>query len=132
VVGIPPLSIGRALKAQRVKLPKALSVGEETLARDLTARRINFTREYEFCPGRKWRFDFVIFDVPKLDGASLAIEVEGGTHSRGRHTRASGFAADIEKYNTAALMGWVVLRYTTTMVKSGAVGEKVAQLMGMT
>jgi very-short-patch-repair endonuclease len=113
----------------RIRIPKALSKGEETFALHMNARRINYRREYEFCPGRKWRFDFVIFNVPGLNGSSLAIEVEGGLHSHGRHLRPKGFQSDIEKYNTAALMGWVVLRFTTQMVMSGAAELQVAKLM---
>lgn len=67
-------------------------------------------REYRFHHERKWRFDFAYPD--KL----LAIEVEGGTWSGGRHTRGSGFEKDCEKYNAAALRGWRVLRFTPKMI----------------
>lgn len=70
-------------------------------------------REYRFHPKRKWRFDAAF---PEL---KLAIELEGGVWTRGRHTRGSGFTADCEKYNHAAVMGWRVLRFTGAMVKSG-------------
>jgi len=60
--------------------------------------------EHVFCPTRKWRFDFAWKDK------KLALEVEGGVFTGGRHTRGAGFRNDIEKYNTAALMGWMVLR----------------------
>lgn len=66
--------------------------------------------EYRFHPVRRWRFDFA---VPEH---MLAIEVEGGSYVQGRHTRGKGFAADMEKYNTATLMGWSVLRYTPQQV----------------
>ena len=42
----------------------------------------------------------------------IAIESEGGTWIGGRHTRGVGFANDAEKYNEAAALGWIVLRYT--------------------
>jgi hypothetical protein len=44
----------------------------------------------------------------------IALEVEGGTFSGGRHTRGKGYAQDCEKYNALQLNGWIVLRYTTT------------------
>ena len=60
--------------------------------------------EYKFHPKRKWRADFAILS------ANLLIEVEGGAYSNGRHTRGSGFIADIEKYNAALLAGFRVYR----------------------
>jgi len=42
----------------------------------------------------------------------IAVEVEGGVWSRGRHVRGAGYLADLEKYNAAVVMGWRVLRYT--------------------
>jgi hypothetical protein len=42
----------------------------------------------------------------------IALEVEGGVWTRGRHTRGKGFLGDMEKYNAAALGGWCVLRVT--------------------
>ena len=62
--------------------------------------------EYRFHPERLWRFDYAI------PGMMVAIEIEGGVWTIGRHTRGSGFIKDMEKYNAAAIMGWKVLRYT--------------------
>lgn len=69
--------------------------------------------EFQFHPKRKWRFDFC------WPSSKLAIEVEGGTHSGGRHTRGEGYAQDCEKYNTASAMGWTMFRFTGDMIKSG-------------
>lgn len=62
--------------------------------------------EVKFHESRRWRFDFAWPD------AMVAVEIEGGTWSRGRHTRGSGFIADCDKYNAAAVLGWRVLRFT--------------------
>ena len=70
-------------------------------------------REHKFHSDRRWRFDFAWPSV------MLAVEVEGGTRSQGRHTRHVGFEQDCEKYNAAALAGWRVLRFTGTMVRDG-------------
>lgn len=63
-------------------------------------------REYRFHPTRRWRFDYA------LPSYRIALEVEGGVWTGGRHTSPKGFLGDIEKYNTATLMGWRVFRVT--------------------
>ncbi len=60
--------------------------------------------EFRFHGVRKWRFDY------SWPTHKLALEVEGGVFAKGRHSRGAGFRADLEKYNTAAAMGWRVLR----------------------
>ena len=62
--------------------------------------------ELKFHPTRKWRFDYAIPEH------RIAIEVEGGVWTGGRHTRPAGFLKDITKYNQAALLGWRVFRVT--------------------
>ncbi len=62
--------------------------------------------EHRFCDGRQWRFDYACLE------AAIAIEVEGGIWTQGRHSRGAGMLRDMEKYNTAQLFGWIVLRYT--------------------
>lgn len=63
-------------------------------------------KEFKFHPTRKWRFDYAI------PAHKIAIEVEGGVWTGGRHTSPKGFLNDMEKYNTATLMGWRVFRTT--------------------
>jgi very-short-patch-repair endonuclease len=130
ILGVQAMS-GTSALTNRVKLPKPLSKGEETFALHMKARGLQPVREHEFCPGRKWRFDFAFLNVPKLGGGSLAVEIEGGTRSGGRHSRHAGYSSDIEKYNTASLMGWTVLRFTTQMVLSGEAERQVAKVMGV-
>lgn len=64
-------------------------------------------RQHRFYPNRRWAFDFA-WPLYKV-----AVEIEGGVWSGGRHTRAAGFIKDCEKYNAAVLMGWRVLRFPT-------------------
>jgi very-short-patch-repair endonuclease len=71
--------------------------------------------EFRFHPKRRWRFDFA------FPSQMVALEVEGGVWSHGRHTRGSGYVKDLEKYNAAAALGWQVLRVTPQQVRSGAV-----------
>jgi len=80
-----------------------------------------FEREYRFHPVRRWRFDFANPEI------KLALEVEGATWAQGRHTRGSGFEKDCEKYNTAALMGWRVLRFPSGWVDDGRALDAVEQ-----
>ena len=89
---------------------------ETALSIELEIGKISgFAMEYKFHPTRRWRFDFC---WPQ-DDIMLAVEVEGGTWSGGRHTRGSGFEKDCEKYNEAALLGYTVLRVTADQVRNG-------------
>jgi len=65
---------------------------------------VSLIPEYKFYEGRKWRMDYA------LPESKLFIEVEGGVFTNGRHTRGKGFMNDMEKYNTAAAMGWKMIR----------------------
>lgn len=67
---------------------------------------VDTEREYQFHATRKWRFDYAIIEH------KIAIEVEGGVWTQGRHTRPKGFLGDMDKYNAAAQNGWRVLRVT--------------------
>ena len=71
---------------------------------------VEWEREYRFHPVRRWRFDFA--DTSQ----KIAIECEGGTWSKGRHTRGSGFEKDCIKYAEAAILGWTVIRVTSSIV----------------
>jgi hypothetical protein len=73
-------------------------------------------REFLFHNKRKWRFDLA---WPEL---LIAVEVEGGIWTGGRHVRGEGYEADCEKYNEAQLAGWMVLRFTPGMIKKGKAG----------
>lgn len=59
--------------------------------------------EHRFHPTRKWRVDW-------FHESGVAIEIEGSVWTQGRHTRGSGFLADIEKYNALAEQGILLFR----------------------
>ena len=84
-------------------------------------------REYKFASalGRKWRFDVA------WPECKVAVELEGGVYSGGRHTRGKGFEGDLLKLNQAALLGWRVLRFTSKMLDDdpAACIEQVRQLL---
>lgn len=67
---------------------------------------VECVKELRFHPERMWRFDYAI---PSL---RIAIEIDGGIWVQGRHNRASGYIGDMEKFNAAASLGWVVLKFT--------------------
>lgn len=92
---------------------------EDRLALQIKAHGLPIPdRELAFHPTRRWRFDFA---WPEF---MVAVEVDGGVWTGGRHTRGKGFEADAEKLNAAAALGWRVFRYTPTRVRSGyAVNE---------
>jgi very-short-patch-repair endonuclease len=62
--------------------------------------------EFRFSETRKWRFDFA------FPAHRVAVEVEGGVFTRGRHTRPIGYLKDLEKYSHAAALGWRLIRCT--------------------
>lgn len=72
----------------------------------MTDLKVECVKEHKFHPKRRWRFDYAIPEY------KIALEVEGGVWTGGRHIRAQGFLGDMEKYNTATLMGWRVFRTT--------------------
>lgn len=80
----------------------------------LTCNGLAFVREYQFDKAnkRKWRIDYYL---PELN---LAIEVEGGVWSNGRHVRGKGFLKDMDKYNAITVAGIKLLRIDTDRLNS--------------
>jgi len=68
--------------------------------------------EYRFCE-RRFRFDWA------WPEQKVALEMEGGVWTRGRHTRPQGYERDCEKYSLAAILGWRVIRVTPRMLEDG-------------
>ena len=109
------------------KIPAALSRGEEAFALAWRAIRGQlFEREHVFNPTRKWRFDFA------WPAAKVAVEIDGGTWGNGRHSRGAGYAADCEKLNNAAMLGWCVIRLTPAMIEDKWIAAIKAVLEGRT
>ena len=99
---------------------------EATLALQLRGAGITgWEREYRFAFPRQWRFDFAF---PEL---KIAVEIDGGTWVRGRHSRGAGVRADCEKTSMAALMGWRILRVDTDHVNDGIALRWVQQAVGV-
>jgi hypothetical protein len=63
--------------------------------------------EYKFHEKRRWRIDYYFEHQEK----KVALEIEGGVFTKGRHTRGSGFVKDMEKYNEVSKHGIFLIRY---------------------
>ena len=92
-------------------------IANALLEMHMTELGLPFLREFQFCPGRKWRFDYLLKD------GKTAIEIEGAIFTGGRHTRGAGFQRDMEKYNTATALGFRVYRFSTQDVLKGRAKE---------
>ena len=108
--------LGNNPKAKAVvnKVKKAQQV--DTLHSKVLAQLVGFPApavELVFHPKRRWRLDFA------WPTRMIAVEIHGGIHSGGRHTRGRGFVEDRTKMNEAALLGWTVIEATPEHIKSG-------------
>jgi len=72
--------------------------------------------EFRFHPVRRWRFDYC------WPGSKIALELDGGTWTRGRHTRGAGYRGDCEKLNAAASLGFIVYRVMAGMLEDDPAG----------
>ena len=118
----------KATKPRRVKQPltpeAAAKKAREKAANDVRCRALRekldaqiqaegfpaARKEYEFARariGRKWQLDL------SWEPERIVVEIEG----RGRHQIWSGYVKDIEKYNTLAVWGWLLVRVTYDMIE---------------
>lgn len=101
-------------KAAVNKVKKAQQV--DALHSKVLAQLVGFpdpATELVFHPKRRWRLDFA------WPTRMIAVEIHGGIHSGGRHTRGKGFVEDRAKMNEAALLGWTVIEATPEHIQSG-------------
>ena len=87
---------------------------EATLAYQLRVAGVTgWEREHRFHLKRRWRLDFAFVSD------KLAVAVQGGTWSGGRHVRPAGYELDCIKHAEAAILGWRIIPVTSAMVKDG-------------
>ena len=97
---------------------------EDRLAVQIAARGLPLpVRQLRFHPTRKWLFDFA------WPQRKLAVEVDGGEWVRGNHWRPEGVARDREKAVAADRLGWTVLHFTGSAVRSGAALAKLTEAL---
>lgn len=109
----PDIRIVETIEAQRPPIPA--TSGKDKLSQQ-------FVRLWEMCggpalvtelrfhPDRRWRFDFA------HEASKVAIEINGGIWSNGRHVRGTGYLNDREKVNAATALGWRVFELGTGQV----------------
>ena len=105
--------------AKTARKPRKPSVLERTfLTRwlQLAGDQPEPVTEFVFAPPRKWRADFAWPDQRVL------VEIEGGVFGKSRHTSGAGYTEDCHKYNAAQVAGYLVLRFTGTMVNNDPAG----------
>ena len=107
-------SHGRSGPTVKKARSRSSHLEEKLMAQLMRAGVTRPTREFVFAPGRKWRADFC------WEEQRLLVEVEGGVFSGGRHVSPMGFLADIEKYNTACLLGYRLIRVGAKHINSHA------------
>lgn len=84
-----------------------------------------FVREHRFHAERLWRFDFAWVEQ------RFAIEIQGGTHRGGAHTRHAGYSNDCEKLAEAQLLGWRCIWVTSDMVQDGRALLFIERALGL-
>ena len=77
--------------------------------------------EYPVAPPRRWRFDLA------WPAARVAVEIQGGIFTHGRHVRGAALLREWEKLNTAALAGWAVLLVSPDQVLDGTLTAWLGQ-----
>lgn len=82
---------------------------------------IDLHSEYRFASPRRFRFDFA------CPLAKVAIEINGGIWTDGRHSRGSGLATEYEKINLASSLGWRVFHLCTNTIEDEVIYRMIAE-----
>ena len=77
------------------------------------------TPQHSFHPNRRWLLDFAWPDL------RIAVEVHGGTFSRGRHVTGKGFWSDRIKMNAALRLNWKVFELVATDLGDARVYQEI-------
>lgn len=78
-----------------------------------------------------WRYDLAWprqCPVPGL-GGGLAVEIQGGLWTGGRHTRGSGYEQDLLKGEAGLLLGWTIYYCSPRRIKSGDAVQAIEKLL---
>jgi hypothetical protein len=123
-------------KTAKPKAAPKLSAEQMLLIEQLRGKGYAALPEVRFHPSRKWRIDVSVTPLVetvsqgmKPHGAPIAIEINGGAWSRGRHTRGAGYVKDMEKLNMLTELGWRVLQFTPQQVRDGSALEQIVRCL---
>ncbi len=115
-----------------------LNEAETLLAVHLQELGLHFEQQFAYCPGRKFRADFAVWN-PRLPrwtqvGRHLStrfalIEVVGGVWTRQAHSSIKGVLADIERLNLATKADWKMLRFTPDQVLDGTAKRLISEAL---
>jgi|SRR6185312_1602190 len=83
--------------------------------------------EYRFNPERRWRADWALFGTANGKEVNILVEFEGIFSEKSRHTTEIGYSKDTDKYRSAAILGWTVLRYT--QLNYGSMGSDLRTIL---
>jgi very-short-patch-repair endonuclease len=87
-----------------------------------TIKGPELVEEYRFHPVRKWRYDFAHIS------SKVAVELQGGIWSGGRHGRGYGIVGDYEKMNESQFCGWTVIQLSSKQITMEN-AEKILELI---
>lgn len=131
VPGRPAVSRVIRVKRRAALSPEAAKIAAKAVkeARDNAFRlslavagiHVEPVAEHRFHPTRKWRWDW------SWPERKLAIEVDGGVWTRGKHGRGAGIVQDHAKQNAAVALGWRVMRCTPRDLTDPAFARLVAE-----
>ena len=96
-----------------INIPQKKSNIKASITQALKDSKLPYVTEYKFSKDRKYRFDWAIITTH----CKIGIEYDGLMSAKSRHITITGFSKDQEKFNLAALEGWIVLRYSALNYK---------------
>jgi len=110
------------------RIPKELSILEETFALQLRGEGIEFEQQVKgLIPGRQFVMDFV------FRSAKLIVEINGGVWlQKSGHNTSKGIMRDYEKSNLAQLNGFMYLQYTMKELDNLEALDTVKRLLEVT
>lgn len=109
------LSVSKEVKTGLPKLPRRarkLLAPQKLLLMIESAGLPAPVLEHQFTPERKFRFDMC------WPARMVALEIDGGTWTGGRHVSGLGYERDCVKINLATAQGWRVFRVTTRQAEN--------------